>query len=58
MRHEGFDPQPLKYLWAPALTASALTASAHQDIAPFHCSPYPFIRKSIWSDLKHLIANP
>ena len=21
MRHEGFDSQPLKYLWAPALTS-------------------------------------
>ena len=52
MRHEGFDSQPLKYLWAPALTSP----SGHSR--PLHCSPYPFVRKSIWLDLKHLVANP
>ena len=51
MRHEIFDPQPLKYLWAPV-------SPVHQDMAPLHCSPYPLIRKSIWSDLKHLVAKP
>ena len=51
MRHEGFDPQPLKHLWTPAL----ISPSGHSTL---HCSPYTFIRKFIWSDLKHLVANP
>ena len=44
------------YYYLSALTSPQ--APVHLDLAPFHCSSYPFIRKSIWPDLKHLVANP
>ena len=48
----------MKFLIPRPLSICGLQLSpVHQDMAPIHCSPYPFIRKSIWSDVKYLVAG-